>query len=66
MRAVEYKLDDPVYVVAFKPGGFYWSWKNVIQRVAAGIDAAHVFIVVRSGEYRKLANRVISKGRRIL
>ena len=66
-KIVQHKPDDPVYVVAFKPRGFYWSWDNVVQRVLKEIDVSgHVFMVVKGGEYRKLAGKVIKAGKRIL
>jgi hypothetical protein len=66
-KKVQYNPDDPVYVVAFKPRGFYWNWDNVVQRVLAEIEVTgHVFFVVNGGDYRKMARKVIKAGKRII
>lgn len=66
-KQVQYYPEDPVYVVAFKSRGFYWSWDNVVQRVLAEVDVTgHVFFVVMGGDYRKMAKRVVKAGKRIV
>lgn len=66
-KEVRYNPHDPVYVVAFKPRGFYWSHNDVIRRVASRLEVSgHLFVIVKGGEYRQLANRVVNAGRRIL
>lgn len=58
---------EPVSIVAFKAKGFYWSWDNVIDRVMADLALpVKVFFIVKGGDYRQLAGRVMKIGKRIV
>lgn len=58
---------DPVFIVAFKAKGFYWSWDNVTKRVLSALQSpVDLFVVVTGGDARKLAKRVRKAGKQIV
>lgn len=68
-KVLKYEPDrEPVYVVGFKPKGFYWSYENVIDRVIGQVASTPVtvFFAVKGGDSRKLAKRVMRIGERIV
>lgn len=66
-KTVRHYPDQPVYIVAFKPKGFYRSDESVMKTIAAAIQTENdIFIVSTRGETRKLAKKVQKCGSKIL
>jgi Zn-dependent protease with chaperone function len=62
-KQVQYYPEQPVYIFAFAPKGFYLSYEGVQKSVAEALQYdADVFVVVKGGDYRKLAKKVIKCG----
>lgn len=66
-KEVKHNPESPVYIIAFKPKGFYFSDEKLTQSVAETIGAElDVFIVSTRGEGKKLAKIVRKAGDKIL
>lgn len=65
-KVVQYYPEHPVYIFAFAPRGFYLSYEGVQKNVAESLQYdGDVFVVVKGGDYRKLAKKVINFGIRV-
>jgi len=65
-KVLQHYPEHPVYVFAFAPKGFYLSYEGVQKNVAESLQYdGDVFLVVKGGDYRKLANKVIKFGIRV-
>ncbi len=66
-KVVKYYPESPVYIIAFKPSGFYFSYENVQSKVAESLNVdASLFVVCKYGNASALAKKVIKAGERIL
>ena len=62
-KKLEYYPDSPVYVVVFSAKGFYTSYESVQAKVTGAIQTNEdVFVVVKAGDFKKLAKKVIKAG----
>ena len=62
-KVLQYYPESPVYLFAFTPRGFYLSYEGVQKSVAESLQYdGDVFVVVKGGDYRKLAKKVIKFG----
>ena len=65
-KPVQYLPEDPVYILAFKARGLFFSYNKLQARVAEQLVVdGNFFVVCRSGDTKSLAKKVIKKGRRI-
>ncbi len=66
-KPVQHFPESPVYVIAFKAGGFHFSTENIQKKVAEGLDMpGDFFVVCSSGETKALAKKVIKIGKKIM
>ena len=62
-KQLEYYPESPVYVVVFSAKGFYTSYESVQAKVTGSIQTNEdVFVVVKAGDFKKLAKKVIKAG----
>ena len=62
-KVLQYYPESPLYLFAFAPKGFYLSYEGVQKSVAESLQYdGDVFVVVKGGDYRKLAKKVIKAG----
>ena len=62
-----YSKENPVYVVAFKSKGYFYNREKVMESVAESLDIPlDISVVVKGGDYAKLARKIIKVGEKIL
>jgi Zn-dependent protease with chaperone function len=62
-KVLRHYPESPLYLFAFTPKGFYLSYEGVQKSVAESLQYdGDVFVVVKGGDYRKLAKKVIKSG----
>lgn len=62
-KHLEHYPNSPVYAIVFSARGFYTSYESVQAKVTASIETNEdVFIVVKAGDFKKLAKKVIKAG----
>ncbi|MDM3871646.1 M48 family metalloprotease [Porticoccus sp. W117] len=66
-KVVKYCQEQPVYIIAFKPKGFYFSDDKVLESLVQGFEGeGDIFLVAARGETKKLAKKVKKQGVNIL
>lgn len=62
-KRLKYYPESPVYVIVFSAKGFYTSYESVQAKVTESIQTNEdVFVVVKAGDFKKLAKKVIKAG----
>ena len=66
-KVLKHDNGDPVYVVTFRPKGFYWSFEEVMKKVAGTMKVdANVFVVSLWGDTSKLGKKIKRSGIKII
>lgn len=66
-KEVKHAPDSPVYIIAFKPKGFYFSDEKLTASVAEAMQAdSDIFIVSTRGDNKKLAKTIKKIGTKIV
>lgn len=58
-KVIDDDLEHRVYVLVVRPKGFYWTFQQAAETIAAGLPEDQIYFVVLSwGDTRKLAKKV--------
>lgn len=65
-KTVHYFPERPVYIIAFAPKGFSFSYRDMQRKVADSLEVeGDFFVVCKVGDTKALAKKVIKAGKRI-
>ncbi len=66
-KVLKHFPNHPVYIVAFKTKRWNFSWDKIMEEVVEHIQLeADLFLVVKGGDYTRLAKKVIKAGEQIV